>query len=54
MDMKWKNKKPKTKSQPDKKQSLKKAADKILDRDEFNRKFLDKFKDKDNNLKDLF
>lgn len=51
MDMKQKNKKQ---SKPNKNKSLEKAANKILDRDEYLRKFNDTFKDQDNNLKDLF
>lgn len=51
MDMKQKNKKQ---PKPNKNKSLEKAANKILDRDEYLRKFNDMFKDQDNNLKDLF
>jgi hypothetical protein len=48
--MKQKKKNPK----PNKKKALEKTANKILDRDEYIRKFNDAFKDQDNNLKDLF
>ena len=46
--------KNKKQPKPNKNKSLEKAANKILDRDEYLRKFNDTFKDQDNNLKDLF